>query len=174
MKKFFALLIFLLFSFFIFNGCQQQEERTYTDTEVQQMMDMSTKLWNGGDIELVSNLYSENCIRHNADLGDAKGPAEIKKFVMGVYTAYPDFKVTFNEPMKFKDRIINVFKASATNDGPLGENMPATGKKMSFNGMAMSKIENGKIIEEWVYYNSLPIYTQLGFKLVPVEEEVKK
>jgi len=174
MKKLFALLIFLLFSFLIFNGCQQQEDRTYTDTEFQQMMDMQTKLWNGGDIKLVDTLYLENCVRHNADIEDAKGPEEIKKFVKWVYTAYPDFKVTFDEPMKFKDRIIIPFNAAATNDGPLDENMPATGKKISFNGIAMIKVENGKITEEWVYYNSLPIYTQLGFKLVPVEEEKSK
>ena len=174
MKKFFALLIFLLFSFFIFNGSQQQEERTYSDTEVQQLMDKTTTLWNGGEISLVSELYSENCVRHEADLEDENGTAEIQKFVEGVYTAYPDFKVTFDEPMKFKDRIITTFKAAATNTGPLGENIPPTGKKMSFSGIAMSKIESGKIIEEWVYYNQRPIFAQLGFKLVPVEEEVKK
>ena len=49
--------------------------------------------------------------------------------------------------------------------------MPATSKKMSFNGVSIAKIENGKIIEEWVYYNQLPIYKQLGYKLVPVEEQ---
>jgi len=76
--------------------------------------------------------------------------------------------------MKFKDRIITTFKAAATNTGPLAENIQPTGKKMSFNGIAMSKIESGKIIEEWVYYNQRPIFAQLGFKLVPVEEEVKK
>jgi steroid delta-isomerase-like uncharacterized protein len=174
MKKLFALLILLSFSFFIYNGCQQQEERTYSDIEVQQLMDKTTKLWNGGDISLVSDLYAENCVRHEADLEDENGTAEIQKFVEGVYTAYPDFKVTFDEPMKFRDRIITTFKAAATNTGPLAANMPPTGKKMSFSGIAMSKIESGKIIEEWVYYNQLPIFAQLGFKLVPVEEEVKK
>jgi len=137
-------------------------------------MDNFTKLWNGGDIGLVDSLYIENSIRHNADLGDAKGPEEIKEFVKWVYTAYPDFKVTFDEPMKFKDRIVTTFKATATNDGPLGENMPPTGKKMSFNGIGVTKIENGKVIEEWVYYNSQVIYNQLGYTLMLVEEKPMK
>jgi len=174
MKKFFAFLSFLLFTVFICIGCQPQEERTYTDAEVQKNMDNFTKLWNGGDIGLVDSLYIENCIRHNADLGDAKGPEEIKEFVKWVYTAYPDFKVTFDEPMKFKDRIVTTFKATATNDGPLGENMPPTGKKMSFNGIGVIKIENGKVIEEWVYYNSQVIYNQLGYTLMLVEEKPMK
>jgi len=137
-------------------------------------MDNFTKLWNGGDIGLVDSLYIENSIRHNADLGDAKGPEEIKEFVKWVYTAYPDFKVTFDEPMKFKDRIVTTFKATATNDGPLSEDMPPTGKKMSFNGIGMTKIENGKVIEEWVYYNSQVIYNQLGYTLMLVEEKPMK
>ena len=175
MKKLLAISSLLLFTVFIYSGCQQQEERTYTDAEVQKNMDNVAKLWNAGDIELVDSLYAENCIRHNADLGDAKGPEEIKKFVKWVYTAYPDFKVTFDEPMKFKDRIVTTFKATATNDGPLSENMPPTGKQMSFNGIGVSKMENGKITEEWIYYNSLTIYSQLGYKLVPAEEkEMKK
>ena len=76
--------------------------------------------------------------------------------------------------MKFKDRTVITYKATGTNNGPLGENMAATGKKMSFSGVSISKIENGKITEEWNYYNQLPINKQLGYKLVPVEEEVKK
>jgi len=174
MKKFFSFLSFLLFTVFICIGCQPQEERTYTDAEVQKNMDNFTKLWNGGDIGLVDSLYIENSIRHNADLGDAKGPEEIKEFVKWVYTAYPDFKVTFDEPMKFKDRIVTTFKATATNDGPLSEDMPPTGKKMSFNGIGMTKIENGKVIEEWVYYNSQVIYNQLGYTLMLVEEKPMK
>jgi len=174
MKKFFVFLSFLLFTVFICIGCQPQEERTYTDAEVQKNMDNFTKLWNGGDIGLVDSLYIENSLRHNADLGDAKGPEEIKEFVKWVYTAYPDFKVTFDEPMKFKDRIVTTFKATATNDGPLGEDMPPTGKKMSFNGIGVTKIENGKVIEEWVYYNSQVIYNQLGYTLMLVEEKPMK
>src|SRR3972149_805128 len=175
MKKLLALLSFFLFTVFICTGCQQQEERTYTDAEARKNKDNATKLWNGGDIAIVDTLYSADCIYHSADFLDAKGPEEIKGFVKGVYTAYPDFAITLDEPMKFKDRTVITFKATGTNDGPLGENMPPTGKEISFTGVSISKIENGKITEEWVYYNQLPIYNQLGYKLVPAEEkEVKK
>jgi len=174
MKKLLALSSFFLFTVFIFCGCQQQEERTYTDAEGQKIFDNATKLWNGGDIAIVDTLYSEDCIYHNADFLDAKGSEEIKEFVKWVYTAYPDFAVTLDEPMKFKDRTVITYKATGTNNGPSGENMPPTGKKMSFNGVSISKIENGKITEEWNYYNQLQINKQLGYKLVLVEEKPLK
>jgi steroid delta-isomerase-like uncharacterized protein len=169
--SFLSLIIILLFSVFIYNGCQQQEERTYTDAELQTIMDSNTQLWNSGDTDIVDALYAEGCIRHNADVGDSEGPEGIKEFVNWVYTAYPDFKVTFDSPFKFKDRIVTHWAATGTNDGPLNENMPATGKKVSFTGVGISMIENGKITEEWVYYNQLPIYTQMGYELALKTEE---
>ena len=51
--------------------------------------------------------------------------------------------------------------------------MPATGIMVSFTGMAMAIIENGKITEEWAYYNQLPIYSKMGYQLVMKEGEVK-
>jgi steroid delta-isomerase-like uncharacterized protein len=174
--SFLSLIIFLLFSIFIYNGCQQQEERTYTDAELKLIMDSNTQLWNGGDIELVNTFYAEGCVRHNADVMDSNGPEGVKEFVEWVYTAYPDFKVNFNEPMKLKNRIVVRWTADGTNNGPLNENMPPTGKKVSFSGIGMSVIENGKITEEWVYYNQLAVYAQMGYELVikAKEEEVKE
>ncbi len=169
MKKF----IFILFGLAIvlLIGCTPQEERTYTDTELQSLMDNYTQLWNGGDLELINTLYTEDCVRHNADVGDSNGPEGIKGFVEWVYNAYPDFKVTFEEPMKFKDGFAMLFRATGTNDGPLSEDMPATGKAVSFNGSGISKIENGKIKEEWVYYNQLAIYEQMGYNLELEDED---
>ncbi len=168
--SFLSLIIILLFTVFIFNGCQQQEQRTYTDAELQTITDNNDQLWDGGDTDLVDVLYAEGCVRHNADVGDSEGPEGVKGFVKWVYTAYPDFKVIFDEPFKLNDRIVTHWTATGTNDGPLSEDMPATGKKVSFTGIGVAMIENGKITEEWVYYNQLAIYAQMGYELVLKEE----
>jgi len=139
MKKFFELLIFLLFLIFILGGCQQQEQRTYTDADAQRNHDNATKLWNGGDIAIVDSLYSAETSYHNADFVNVRGTAEIKGFVKWVYTAYPDFSIALDKPQMLKDRIIYTFQAAGTNDGPLAENMPATSKKTSFNGVSILK-----------------------------------
>jgi steroid delta-isomerase-like uncharacterized protein len=169
--SFLGLLILILLSIFIFNRCQQQEERTYTDAELQVIWDNNIQLWNGGNVDLVDAFYAEKCVRHIADVGDANGPEGVKKFVKWVYTVYPDFKVTFDKRFELKDRIIAHWTATGTNDGPLNENMAATGKKVTFTGLAMSVIENGKITEEWTYYNQLFVYTQMGYELVLKKEE---
>ena len=161
----------LFFSIILYTGCQQQEQRTYTEAELQAINDNYLKLWNGGNLDLVDALYAKGCVRHNADTGDSEGPEGVKKFVKWVYTAYPDFKVSFNKQFELNDRTVALWSATGTNNGPLSENMPATGKKVSFTGLAMQVIENGRITEEWVYYNQLPIYSQMGYELVMKEEE---
>jgi predicted ester cyclase len=166
-----SFIIILLFSIFIYNGCQQQEQRTYTDAELQTITDNINLLWDGGNTDLVDVLYAEGCIRHNADVGDSEGLEGVKGFVKWVYNAYPDFKVDFKEPLKLNDRIVVQWSATGTNDGPLNENMLPTGKKVKFTGLAMSIIENGKITEEWVYYNQLVAYSQMGYELVLKKEE---
>lgn len=173
MKKLIPFFLLLMFSTLIYYGCQQQELRTYTDAELQKNTGLAEKLWNGGDVAIVDTLYSPDCIYHSADYFEAKGPEEIKKFVNWVYTAYPDFAVVLDEPLKLKDRVVFTYKASGTNNGPLGENMPATGKKMSFDGVSIFKMDNGKITEEWVYYNQLAIYKQLGYVLTLPEEKTE-
>jgi steroid delta-isomerase-like uncharacterized protein len=174
-SKFFAFIFFtlILFSFLIYSGCQPQEERMYTDAELKAIWDNNIQLWNGGDVDLVDALYAEGCVRHNSDVGDSEGPEGVKEFVKWVYTAYPDFKVSFDKRFEFKDRIVAHWSATGTNNGPLSENMPATGKKVFFSGLAMSVIEDGKITEEWVYYNQLAIYDQMGYELILKEEVVE-
>jgi len=171
--KFFSpvLFIILLLSVFVYTGCQQQEERNYTDAELQSIVDNLTQIWNGGDANVIDTIYSKDAVRHNAGINTQNGPEEIKAFRDWVYNSYSDFAVTFTDPLKTKDRAVIIWSARGTNDGPLDENMPATGKEVSFSGIGVLKIENGKITEEWQYYNQLPVYTQMGFKLVPVEEE---
>jgi steroid delta-isomerase-like uncharacterized protein len=169
--SFFSLTIVLLSPIFIYTGCQQQEEKTYTKAEIEAIWDNYLELWNGRNVDLVDELYNEACVRHNADAGDSEGPEGVKKFVNWVYTAYPDFKVSFDKRYELQDRIVTLWSATGTNDGPLNENMPATGKTVTFTGLAMQVIENGKIKEEWVYYNQLPIYSQMGYELVMKKEE---
>jgi predicted ester cyclase len=47
------------------------------------------------------------------------------------------------------------------------EELPATGKKIHMSGIYIYLIANGKIAEEWTYFNLLSYYQQLGFTLTP-------
>jgi hypothetical protein len=49
--------------------------------------------------------------------------------------------------------------------------MPATGKKIHMSGIYVYLMDNGKITEEWTYFNLLSYYQQLGFTLSPPQRK---
>jgi predicted ester cyclase len=49
---------------------------------------------------------------------------------------------------------------------PMGV-IPPTGEAFSLSGVAVDRIAEGKIAEEWVYFNVLDILQPLGFTLAP-------
>jgi hypothetical protein len=55
---------------------------------------------------------------------------------------------------------------TGSNTGPL-EELPPTGKKAHVSGVYVFHIVEGKITEEWTYFNLLSYYEQLGFTLTP-------
>jgi predicted ester cyclase len=59
------------------------------------------------------------------------------------------------------------------NTGTLGE-MPPTGKRFQISGMAITRILDGKIIEDETYWNVLDFYQQLGYTLIPPQEQSKQ
>ena len=45
--------------------------------------------------------------------------------------------------------------------------MPPTGRHVTFACVAIDRVEGGKIVEEWVYFNVLDLLTQLGVSPPP-------
>jgi hypothetical protein len=56
---------------------------------------------------------------------------------------------------------------------PQGE-IPATGKKVRFSGVAIDRVVKGKIVEEWVYFNAPDFLLQRGSSVVPPKPLVLK
>jgi len=59
-----------------------------------------------------------------------------------------------------------VGKVDGTNKGafPGMGIMKATGKKFTGRFLEICKMENGKVKEDWLFYNSSALVTQLGLK----------
>lgn len=156
--KFVVLVVFLG----LVIGCQpggitaQDEERNR----------MVLEIWNAGKLELVDEVYSPDYVRHTVDvLDDIVGTDAFKEYVTSVRTTYPDFNLTIDEQIKSGDTFAVRWTVTATNTGP--GDFPPTGKKVKFSGASISKVAEGKIIEEWLYYNQAAILTQLGYTITP-------
>ena len=164
MKKYLFTLI--AFSFLAGASCQQ---KTDSDKEMKALADKSFEVWNGGSLSLFDEILSSEYVFHGNDAIDIIGIDASKENVTSIRTSFPDFKLTLNELIITGDKGVVRWTMTGTNTGPFGE-LPPTGKKMSVSGVNIVHVVDGKISENWQFYNQALFYTQLGFTLTPPEE----
>jgi steroid delta-isomerase-like uncharacterized protein len=170
-------LVFLLcFTF----GCQKQvtEEvpEGITEEEAKAFMDATLEIWNEGNLDLVDEFYSADYVRHYVDMyEDIVGIDAYKQWITNTRATFPDFNVTQDGEMIAKgDKIVSRWIVDGTNTGPLNTpfgSFPSTGKKVRFYGVLILHIVDGKIAEEWLYYNQSSLLQQLGFTFIPPQSQ---
>lgn len=129
-------------------------------------------LWNEGNLSLVDEIYSTDYVRRYVDIyEDIVGIDAYKQWITNTRTMLPDFHVTSEAEMIVKDdKIVSRWIAEGTNTGPLITpfgTFPSTGKKVRFYGASIIHVVDGKIVEEWIYFNQASLLQQLGFTITP-------
>jgi steroid delta-isomerase-like uncharacterized protein len=80
--------------------------------------------------------------------------------------AMPDMTIRVNQMLAERDLVAVYWTALGTNTQP-GMGIPATGKKISVNGMTIFRFKAGKICEEWSIWDMLSIMRQAGIASSP-------
>jgi len=160
-------LALLCFSF----GCQQQAQVTITDQEANALLDRLEEIYNEGNFAITEDVFSPDFVLHHCGFPeDLVGIEAFEGFVTQNRTAFPDFKLTHDQVIVKDDKMASRWTVTGTHTGPFGD-LPPTGKKLQISGLAISRIANGKFAEEWLYFNFLDFYQQLGFTLTPPEAQ---
>jgi len=177
MKKLLLILPLVILLCFTF-GCQQQVMEGLTEEEAKAFTDRVLEIWNDGNLALVNEVYAPEVVVHSSSSPeDMVGFEGIKGWVTNTRTAFPDFKMTFDEIIVKGDKIVTRWTSTGTHTGtfhmPFGD-LPPTGKKINVSGVAINKIENRKAVDELVVFSVLDMLQQLGFTLVPPSMESEK
>ena len=88
-----------------------------------------------------------------------------------IWAAFPDCIWNIEESVAVGDLVVSRSIVKGTHKGTF-MNIPATGNKFELNLINMSRLKNGKVVEEREDYDSLGLMQQLGMELKP--KEVKK
>jgi predicted ester cyclase len=111
--------------------------------------------------DIVDEAYTPDAVWHLPDR-DIQGAQEFKQYVTGNRTAFPDGNVTVEDEIAEGEKVVNRFTIRGTHQGETEEFGPPTGRQMEMKGMTISRIEGGKIVEEWQAYDNLSVMQQLG------------
>lgn len=159
-----TVLVVLLMAFFIAMGCQQPD----ASQKLKPIVDAYAEVWNTGNLHALDAIIDPQFVRHTSPSGTASavvGLDSLKKVIVNLRTAYPDFHVTSDEEIYAGEKAIVRWSYIATNTGT--GNFPPTGKQVKNTGIDILRIKNGKIVEDRAETDNLFLMQQLGFTLTP-------
>jgi steroid delta-isomerase-like uncharacterized protein len=87
-------------------------------------------------------------------------------------SAFPDINFSIEELIAVGDKVICRYIMRGTHQAEF-QGIPATGNMVEISGIIISRIENGKIVEEREEWDMLGFMQQLGMELKPRPEEKK-
>lgn len=131
------------------------------------VVDRAYETWNSGDVSGLKDLYAAD-----ADVAipgaSAQGREQVGALWAAFISAFPDGELTELLRLDCGGYIVSENNLSGTHTAPLvtpqGE-IPATGNRVSVDGVSIFKIENGEIKSEHLYFDQMTFLAQLG--LIP-------
>ena len=122
------------------------------------------EVWNCGDAQAIDELLAPDGVVHGlVDAGGnpVRGLAAFHEFHSQFRGAFPDIAVTLEDVIAEGDRVVARCSVRGTHTGAeLG--FAATNAPVQFEGIAIVRIENGKIVEAWNHFDFLEMNKQLG------------
>lgn len=122
------------------------------------------QMWGHGRLELADQLYADDYVDHvgrGPEPVEVKGVAGIKQAVSTFRHAFPDLTYTVEAQIAEGDMIVSRFSARGTHRGTFLGVAP-TGRAISYSGVDINRVRDGRIVESWVNYDALALLQQLG------------
>lgn len=119
------------------------------------------ELWNQGKEETISRLLGPDAVVHGVVGQSLRGPEGFLPFYRRFRDAFPDIHIEVIRTITEGNMVAIQCHVTGTHTGDsLG--MAASNKRVDFPGIAIGRIENGKIAEGWNCFDFLTCYQQIG------------
>jgi steroid delta-isomerase-like uncharacterized protein len=107
------------------------------------------EVWNGKRAAAIDEMFATDGIAHGlSDEGIIQGPEAFKKLHAVLVKAFPDLHVAVEDVLCVEDKGAVRFSVTATHTGDL-PTVPATGRRVHFTGMTLTRWREGQIVEGW-------------------------
>ena len=110
-------------------------------------------------------LFAPDFVLHNASM-TIQGLEAYQQFISMYLVAFPDVRLTLEDVIAEGDQVVTRQTFRGTHQGELMGIAP-TGKQVSGTGIVITRIANGKAIEQWANYDDLGLMQQLGVVPMP-------
>jgi steroid delta-isomerase-like uncharacterized protein len=122
------------------------------------------EVWNKGRAEAIEEMFATEGIAHGLSDDEAnpvQGPENFRAFHSTFREAFPNMIITVEDMIAEGDKVVARCSVRGKHTGnSLG--IAATQSPVDFTGIAIVRIEDGKIVEAWNNFDFMKMYRQLG------------
>ncbi len=117
---------------------------------------------NAGNLDIADELIAPDCVFYmGGNLEPIRGPEGYKRTLAMFRTAFPDIRWTIEDMVAEGDRVAERPVGRGTHLGEFMSIAP-TGKRIEIRGIAILRVADGKIVENWGMPDMLGLMRQLG------------
>lgn len=121
----------------------------------------SEEIVNKGNLAVLDDIVDENVWFETAVAGVGSGRDGVRKVFKDLHTGFNQVACGIEALVEEGDLVAERFTFTAVHAGEF-RGMPATGKRVRFQGMAFFQIANGRIVSRWGVEDHLEMLRQLG------------
>jgi len=119
------------------------------------------EIYNKNELDRLTEVLSEDLLTPNIMPGIPPGLEGAKAAHRIMLAGFPDYQTIIEDMVAEGDRVAARIKMIGTHTGDF-MGIPPTEKRISFTGIYMVRIANGKIVEHWGEEDSVSLLQQLG------------
>ena len=151
--------LLLLISSLVFTACQNRETLLERNKEV--VLKNHAEVWSKGNLDIVEGLYTPDFVCHFIIGPEWRGYEGIREAVSSHRTSFPDWTEHVEDIVAEGDRVVTRFRSRGTQKGEFN-GIPPTGRTVEIYEVAIFRIENGRIAEQWGFPDVMGLMQQLN------------
>jgi steroid delta-isomerase-like uncharacterized protein len=146
---------------------------TMTVEENKRLAREGIRIWSTGDFDAADEIYAPDYVNHQHHPGDTEdihGTEAMKTFATEFREAFPDFHDSIDIQIAEGDMVATRATSRGTHRGTFMGVEP-TNKELSWTGITIDRIVEGKIVESWTNWDMMGMMQQLGVVHTPEQSE---
>jgi len=130
-----------------------------------------SEIINRGNLALADTLVAPSYVYHGPGGLEMRGPEGFKQVVTMYRSAFPDLNLTIEDIVEAGDKVVTRWTGRGTHKGNLGS-LAATGRTTTVTGILISRLSNGKLVEDHESFDEVGMLRQLGVTTIPAPAQV--
>ena len=140
-------------------GCTKKPSMDMTLEENKALVQRYLDEMNIGNESYLDEYFAAEYVYHGpAGELDAQGFKAMHSMFL---SAFPDAKISAEDMIAVGDKVVTRWKILTTHTGEF-QGIAPTGKEVTITGIIITRVEGGKVVEEWEVIDQLGLMQQLG------------